>query len=491
MQSAYRIRAALALHTWDQETYMPQFGGDARAAISAELAGIYHELLTDPVILDTFASAQEYLKNNLLPDGADYALALQRFEEDCKRKARIPKSLDQELASTTSLSQQAWSRARISNAPEQFLPWLQKVLDLKRQEAACLARAGQDPYEVLLQTFEPGMQLQTIEGIFSDLHEQLQNRFEALPAENNVIAENLYWPQASQESYVRDLLGRMGFCWETGRLDKSAHPFSEGLHCNDVRITVRYRENEVGDALFSALHEGGHGLYEQGFIKNWIFTPLAEAASLGMHESQSRFWENCLGRSHAFWQGEYFRLQKAFPQTLKTVTTDQWIKRINRVSPSFIRVDADELTYNLHIILRWRMERALLSKDLPIGQLEDAWNEESRLLLGIVPPSAREGFLQDVHWSFGAIGYFPTYTLGNLYAAELRALLEQQQPDWQLAVASGDFSKVLQWLREQVHQKGRKQFPSELMESLLGRKPNCAAFLSYLDEKREWMTRSQ
>lgn len=481
LKKAYSLRSAMSLHGWDQETFMPVGGGASRSVVLAELGAILHQEMTRPDLLIALQDELVHASSN-----SGWAACVRAYLKDCERKSKIPPELDKELNSTASLAQQAWSLSRTSGNTEAFLPHLEKLIGLKRQEVACLATANLKGYDVLLDSFEPGMRTEMLDPVFSRLHEALTEILGKIQTQRGALKESrftLQFPKSAQEAYSRDLLARIGFNLENGRLDASAHPFTEGVAPNDIRLTTRYSTDNFLDSFYTVLHEGGHGLYEQGFSEEWRWTPLAEAVSLGVHESQSRFWENCIGRSRAFWEGELPQARKFFPGVLDNASVETILQHALAVRPSLIRVESDEVTYNLHILLRYRIERALFSGNLQVQDLECAWNTESANLLGLEPNSPREGYLQDVHWSAGLFGYFPTYALGNLYSAQLLQTLEKNLPDFWSQIRSGQFKNTLNWLRTHVHQHGRRFTATELMAKATGSELSEEPFLQYLRQK--------
>ncbi len=481
IRSLYTLRAAMALQGWDQETGMPSKGYAGRSRMQEELEGLYHERICAPQWLDA-------LQTKILETNGDWKLCLMRAQEDALRKSRIPQDLAQSLAGTASRSQHLWSEARKTGDSKAFLVELEKLVELKKQEAQYLRKPGQESYEALLQGYEPGMTLKELDPLFDQLEKGLldilsqlraQGKLETTPAQFPLES----FPVARQQAYLLDLLPRIGFDLEAGRMDRSAHPFTESIHGSDVRITVRYRTDNVLDSFFSLLHEAGHGLYEQGFDEKWHFTPLAEAVSLGVHESQSRFWENCVGRAQEFWEGEYPRLQSAFSETLSSVSLPEFMQWVQKVALTPIRVESDEVTYNLHILLRYRLEKRIFSGEIRFDQIEENWNQEFEHLFGYKPRTAAEGFLQDVHWSAGLFGYFPTYTLGNIWAAQLRHTLSQVYPHWSDLLKKGHFAPLLEWLMVHIHQPARRHSPADLMLQATGKPLDPQALLQYLQER--------
>ena len=476
----HALRSAAGLLAWDQETYMPPKAGEGRARAMAALSRVAHQRFSDPRLADLLAACEA--DASLAPEERDLVRELRR---DRDRTVKVPESLAAELARTISLSQRAWAEARPRNDTAAFNPWLEKVVSLRRQEAECLGYEG-TPYNALIENYEPGARAGELkvllEGLKAELVPLLGEILEKTRGMKDPLAGKVF-PLATQRIFNQRILADMGFDLEAGRLDESAHPFTEGLHPRDVRLTTRYSEADLMSALFSTLHEGGHGLYEQGFEERWFGTPLAEAQGLGIHESQSRLWENQVGRSREFWTNYYPMLQGLFPEQLGPVGLDDFLRAINRVEPSLIRVEADEVTYNLHIVLRFELELALFGGELEAAGLESAWKEGMRRNLGIVPDSPAVGYMQDVHWSCGLLGYFPTYTLGNLRAAQLFEAAGRDLPALRDDVARGRFGALKGWLGEKVHRHGRRFTGDGLMERAAGAKTSTAPFIAYLRGK--------
>ncbi len=481
IRGIYALRAALSLHGWDQETKMPIGGGGSRAFVMAELAGHLHKAMTHPEMFDLLDSVA--LETSGSPE---WKACVKAMRKDCLRKAKLPISLDKALVQAASLAQHAWSEARNHGNPSGFLPLFRQLVHLKREEADCLREPGQSKYEALLQTYEPGVTLAMIEPVFDSLEVGLTGIVEHLRENGGLIKPPPFpgtFPRGQQKSYLKDMLPRLGFDMRRGRLDESAHPFSEGITREDVRLTVRYHEDNFLDSYFSLLHEGGHGLYEQGFDEEWLMTPMAEAVSLGVHESQSRFWENCVGRSREYWEGEYPLLVQYFPAALGSIDLDSFMRRVQSVHPSAVRVQADEITYNMHILLRFRLEKLIVEGDLGIDELESAWNSEMQRWFWLTPDHLNEGYLQDVHWAAGLFGYFPTYTLGNLWAAQIREKLIEVFPRYHFMVREGHFGPILEWLRQNIHRQARKTNSIELMRNATGCELDSDSFLRYLRER--------
>lgn len=476
----YALRSAVGLLSWDQETYMPPSGGEGRARSLSALSRVIHQKLCDSRFSDLLLASEGI--QGLQPQEVAIVAGL-RHDRD--KAVKIPESLAAAIAETASLSQQVWAEARPKNDTGAFNPWLEKIIQLRRQEAECLGYAD-TPYDALLDNYEPGAKTAYLKTLLHSLKEDLVpilgKLMDAQGSENQPL-ENKVFPIAGQRLFNQKILADMGFDLAAGRLDESAHPFTEGLYPKDVRLTTRYSEDDLMSALFSTLHEGGHGIYEQNFLPAYYGTPMAEAVSLGIHESQSRLWENQVGRSREFWSCYYPSLQETFFGPLSEVTLDRFLKAINRVKPSLIRVEADEVTYNLHIVLRFELETALFGGELQAKDLEDAWNKGMLRNLGVTPKSPSVGYMQDVHWSCGLLGYFPTYTLGNLRAAQFFDAALRDLPGLKVDIGQGKFGGLKHWLVEKVHKHGRMIDGETLMEKATGSKTSSAPFLAYLNQK--------
>ncbi len=479
-RDVYSLRSALGLMSWDQETMMPAKGGTGRARAMAALSKVIHQKFCDPRL--------EGLLNDcaaLTSLSPEERVIVRELRRDRDKAVKVPETLAGEIAETASLAQRVWAEARPKNDTQAFNPWLEKIIKLRRQEAECLGYED-TPYDAMLDNYEPGLRTVYLKTLFKSLKTELVpllGKLIEVQAAPNPALEGKVFPIESQKLFNRKILADMGFDLEAGRLDESAHPFTEGLDPRDVRLTTRYSDGDLMSALFSTLHEGGHGLYEQGFLPQFFGTPMAEAVSLGMHESQSRLWENQVGRSRDFWSCYYPLLQETFSDQLLEVTLDGFLRAINRVQPSLIRVEADEVTYNLHIILRFELETALFKGDLEAAGLESAWNQGMKVNLGITPATPSEGYLQDVHWSCGLLGYFPTYTLGNLRSAQLFDAAVRDVPGLKADICVGKLSGLKHWLGEKVHVPGRMLSGDALMQKVTGAETSVAPFLAYLKEK--------
>ncbi len=469
---------------WDERTQMPPKGAEQRANQSSLLAKLVHEQFTAARIGELIAAVES---SDLVQDPqSDAAVNVRETRRSYDRATKLPTALVEELTRTAVLGQQAWGEAKQKSDYAMFRPWLGKTLELKRQEAACIGSASGDPYDALLDEFEPGetaagirKTFDSLRGPLVELVGQIVESGRKAPIE---ILERHY-PAAAQETLAREAATAVGFDFSAGRLDVSLHPFCTGLGPGDTRMTTRYDERYFGDAIFGVLHETGHALYDQGLEAAHFGTPRGDAVSLGIHESQSRLWENLVGRSRSFWRFFLPRAKQAFPETLRDVDLDRWYFAINDVRPSLIRTESDEATYNLHIMLRFELEQALLKGDLTPEDLPAAWNARMKADLGLTPPDDARGCLQDIHWSGGAIGYFSTYTLGNLYAAQFFEQARIDLGDLDGQFAKGEFTPLLTWLRDKIHRHGKRFTASKLAQRITGKPLDAAPLLRHLRGK--------
>ncbi|MEO0511495.1 MAG: carboxypeptidase M32 [Planctomycetota bacterium] len=482
------LASAAALLAWDQETYMPASAGPARAEQSALLARLVHERRTAPRVgelLDRLDDENAAGETGGIDDRETTRSIARELRRDHERAVSLPSSLVADLARAGSIAQDAWKHARANNDFAAFAPHLGAVLSLTREKARCLKRDGQEEiYDALLDEYEPDTTGADIDAVFGPLRERLaaivdRARSSGTRPDTSVLDRPV--PEDTQHDFGLFVLRACGFDLDAGRLDVTTHPFCEGLAPGDTRLTTRYKGDRWSDALYGTLHEMGHGLYEQGLPKadHWG-TPLAESVSLGIHESQSRLWENLVGRSGAFWAWALPHLARRYGEAFTDASVETLTRAVNTVEPSLIRVEADEGTYNLHVMIRYELERSLIREDLSIGDLPGAWNERYRDLLGIEVPDDRRGCLQDVHWSFGLVGYFPTYTLGNLYASQLWEAMGRSI-DLPAAVAAGEFGPLLAWLREHIHAHGRRYSAAQLCERATGEPLSAEPLLRHLD----------
>jgi len=479
LQKAADINYASAVLGWDQEVYMPPKGAEYRGRQLATLASQAHEMVTS----DSYGNLlKELLKQQELSDSEKRNVQLS-FEDYTRNKKLSPEFVE-EMSRLQSECFNTWIEARKKNDYTIFAPSLAKMIALKRKQAELYSYKAH-PYDALLDEYEKGATVAMLDPIFAGIREQLPPLLATIKAAPQVSNEcfHHHFPKQQQWDFGIDVLRQMGFDFEAGRQDYSEHPFTTSFAPADVRITTRVDENNYASMLWSCIHEGGHGLYEQGLPGNQYGLPLGSAASLGIHESQSRLWENCMGRSLAFWTYFYPRLQKYFPQQLNDISLDTFYKACNRVEPSLIRTEADEVTYHFHVMIRYEIEKALLENTLDIKDIPARWNELYGQYLGVQPKDDKTGVLQDVHWSHGSFGYFPTYTLGSFYAAQFFHQAQKDISDLHTQITTGELSSLLHWLREQIHQHGRRYTSEELCERVTGQKLNPAYFMDYIRDK--------
>ncbi len=482
-----------ALLQWDQETGMPEMAIEERSDQIALMQGMAHDRITSSEVADLIEQARNETgettkQSDELPpeDGRDffYSAFLRVFGRNYERAVKIPRRLVTETAQATSRAQAAWIKAREADDFSLFQPHLEKIVALTLEKAEALGYPEQ-PYDALLDEFEPGMMTSQVEEVFSDLKTELAPLVQRITAAQKIddSFRNRTYPAPKQKEFSLHLLQQMGYDFQRGRLDESAHPFTTSLGGNDVRVTTRYHEDDLFSAIFGTIHEGGHGLYELGIDPAYHGTCLGEGTSLGIHESQSRTWENLIGRSVPFWKHYFPELKKYFPSQLKDVDGDTFGRAVNRVQPSLIRIEADEVTYSLHVILRFELELALVNKKLEVKDVPEAWNDLMDQLLGIRPKSDADGVLQDVHWSMGAIGYFPTYALGNLYGAQFLSRMKKDLSNVEALIEKGDLMSIREWQKRNIHRYGSVYTAPELIQRITGEPLNPRYFIEYLEEK--------
>ena len=477
------LRRANALIGWDQQTYMPIGGSAARAEQSATLQKISHELFTADET-GRLIDAAAHDTDKLDPDSDDARL-ISVTRRDYHKSRKVPADLVAEIARVTGQAVDVWTQARAQSDWKPFEPYLQKIVDLNRKLADALGYA-EKPYDALLDQYEPDMKTSEVKAVFDSIKPELIALVKQIAAKAGAVSDDVLhreFDEQAQWNFGLDVIKRYGFDFERGRQDRSVHPFTTSFSIGDVRITTRVDRTFLSPALFGTLHECGHALYEQGFNRDLERTPLADGASLGMHESQSRMWENLVGRSRPFWQFFFPKLQAAFPAQLADQTLDSFYRAANKVSPSFIRVEADEVTYGLHIMLRFELENEMIEGRLKMADVPEAWNAKMQDFMGITPPTTALGALQDIHWSGGMIGYFPTYQLGNLISLQLWDKINADIPDLTEQITRGEFGALLTWLRTNLHQHGRKFTSTELLQRITGGGLNPAPYLKYLKAK--------
>ncbi|WP_303673210.1 carboxypeptidase M32 [Vampirovibrio chlorellavorus] len=477
------LSATQAILSWDLETYMPEQGGPLRAKQMATLAKLSHNMMTSPEMA-------EHLRNLRQPgvleklDTMSQAL-VREVGRNFDKSQKTPIELLQEIVETTAEAHKIWVEARANKNFKQFEPVLRKIVSLNQRMAE--AQGYEDsPYDALLDDYEPGLTVKQLDPQFQQLKAELVPLLKAIQGSGYTPQTDFLhqgpFPQSDQLAFSEQVLKDMGFDFAAGRLDLAPHPFSSGTSSMDVRLTTRVDEYDVFSALSSSMHEGGHGMYEQGVNPALNRTPLAEGTSLGIHESQSRMWENLVGRSKAFWSHYLPKLQATFP-ALEGVDLARFYHAINRVQPSFIRVEADEVTYNLHIMVRYEIEKALIEGTMNVDEVPEAWAAKMREYLGITPANDAEGALQDIHWSHGSFGYFPTYTLGNLYSAQFFNTAKQQNPTLEQDIAHGNLLTLKNWLNQEIHAVGKMESAATIVQRVTGEPLNARYFVDYLWQK--------
>lgn len=476
------VEQALALLDWDAQTMLPKKGVEARSQVIGTLTEQRVRLLLDPQLAEDVAALTEPEAAAQLDEPTREAVRL--VKREIERRRAVPLELQRAFAELTTEAEAVWAEARKADDFARFSPYLERIVATVRTFADCWGYESH-PYDALLDDYEPGMTVAKLDALFRELRPPLEALLDRVREAGPVDAAFLRraFPLDRQRAFVERVLVDIGYDFDGGRLDVSAHPFCTGIHPGDVRITTRYNPHDFVDAFFSALHEGGHALYEQQLPAEWADTPLGEGASMGIHESQSRFWDTFIGLSRPFWERYYPEAVDKFPEVLGDVSFSAFYRAINRIEPSLIRVDADPLTYQFHIFLRYELEKQLIAGELAVADLPAAWRERMRAYLGIEPETDADGVLQDVHWSAGLFGYFPTYTLGNLYAAQLHAAMRRDLGDMDARVREGDFAPIRAWLADRVHRHGRRHSPEALIAQATGEPPTARPFVAFLEEK--------
>jgi carboxypeptidase Taq len=477
------LSSVVGLADWDQKVMAPKKGRN----VFAKALGT---LRTEIFKLSVSQEMGEVLKVLTKPDHAinldqESNARVREYNTNYQKSKSIPADLFREYSVLTGQANDAWEEARANNDFARYLPYLEKIVEFKKQFAEIYGY-DEHPYDALLDEFEPGLTVKILDPLFAKLRESSVNLLERIQKYGKKTPDEVFDQQfevEKQKEFNRFILPIIGFDTEAGRLDETVHPFAQTVNIGDVRLTTRYLENNVRSAMFGTIHEAGHGIYEQHVSSKFEETILQSGASFGIHESQSRFLENMVGRSKEFWTYFYPHLQTYFPKQLENVSLDDFYRAVNSVKPSFIRVEADELTYNLHIMLRFEIEKGLISGEIEVKDLPAVWNQKMQDYLGISPVTDTAGVLQDVHWSFGGIGYFPSYSLGNLYAAQILHTIQNDLPDFYSHIENGRFDLVQEWLKENIHQYGKLYTPNELIFKITGEELNADYLVEYLEKK--------
>lgn len=476
MRKIADVKNAAAVLQWDQETYLPSKGAAFRGQQMATLSEIAHEWMTDAGLGDLLHTLRQ---RNDLPEDQQKNISLSL--EDYDKQTRFTPAFVRQLSEASSRSFHSWIKARSANSFALFEPDLAALLELKKQEAD-LAGYEHHPYNALIDQYEKGATVTLLDHTFDQVRPRLKellDRIREKPSPDDSFLRGDY-PKQQQWDFGMEIIRSLGFDFEAGRQDLSEHPFTTSFNPRDVRITTRVDARDFSHMTWSCIHETGHALYEQGLPEQYYGLPLGEFASLSIHESQSRLWENNVGRSAGWWQHWFPILQKAFPEPLKGVTATRFYKGINKVTPSLIRTEADEVTYHFHVMIRYELEKNLIDGSLPVSGIPSWWKDRYAQYLGVSVPDDRQGCLQDVHWSHGSFGYFPTYSLGSFYAAQLLATATSRQQGLQEEISQGNTSRLLDWLRKEVHRHGRRYTSEELCQHITGETLNIQYFLDYL-----------
>lgn len=469
---------------WDIQVNMPPMGGEIRSQMTSLLAGMMHEKFVSEKIGDMISSVEE---SDIVKDPLSVeAVNVRELRYLYDKETKLPKELVEEFEKTTSLAYNEWVAARKESNFKKFEPWLEKIVDLSKRKAEAYGYEG-EPYNALLDNYEPGATVDEVAEVFEKLRVELVDllaKIKEAPKKPNVGIIEQPYDVAKQRIFGEMVAERLGYDFNQGRLDVATHPFSSGFGPGDSRITTRYNPNRLNDALFGTIHETGHALYEMGIDKKAHFgTPMGESISLGIHESQSRMWENMVGRSKSFWNYFFPIAKSMFRDSLNGIEIDEFYKAVNNVTPSFIRVEADEVTYSLHILLRFEMERALLNGEIKVADAAKEWNERFEKYFGIKVDKDSNGCLQDIHWCSGYLGYFPTYALGSIYAAQFFAQAKKEITDLEARFERGEFLTLREWLRENIHIHGQKYRAQELCKNLTGERLSHKPLVSYLNKK--------
>jgi carboxypeptidase Taq len=471
---------------WDQQVMMPRGGVEYRSRQMGMMAGLIHERSTDPRVGQWLAACEADGELTADPSG-DAAVNVRELRRSFDQATKLPCDLVEAFARTGALSRAAWEEARRENDFSRFRPWLERMIELCRRKASCLGwQQGGEPWDALGDLYEPGVTAADVEALFTPLRPRLKRlKDEILGRRGSPRSafDRMVFPAEPWRRFVQFVAEKLGFDFDRGRLDTAAHPFCCGFEPNDVRLTTRFDEQNPIEPLFSTMHETGHGIYNQGLPVEHVGTPLGSAVSHAIHESQSRLWENLVGRRASFWTWCLPHMKKACGGAVAELSVDQALDAVNLVRPGMIRVEADEVTYNLHIMVRFDLERALLAGDLAVADLPEAWKNKYAALLGVDVPDDARGCLQDIHWSQGALGYFPSYAMGNLYAAQFYEKAAEEMGDLDAQFSAGSFEPLRQWLAQAIHRHGMRYRAPELCERVTGRTLSPEPFVASLEAR--------
>jgi len=475
---------ALSVLHWDMRVKAPAKGMDSRSEVIGVLSGEHFKLMTSPE-MENFLTE---LSEPAILESLDHVTrgTVLECKKEFERNKKIPVDRYQEFVILTSQAGTVWEEARAKNDFAMFRPYLERIVDMQLEFIDYWGSKGDNTYDTLLDMYEPDMTVAQLDEMFGILREKtvpLLQKISASPQKPDTSFLTKTFAEAEQEAFSRMIIEKIGYDFKAGRLDRSVHPFCTSFGPGDVRITTRFNPNFFSTALFGCIHEAGHAIYEQNISQDLLGTPLCDGTSMGIHESQSRFWENVVGRSLPFWKHFYKDLTAQFPSQLEGVSVEQFYRAINQVTPSLIRVEADELTYNLHIMIRYEIEKGLITKTMQVADLPQIWNEKMQEYLGVEVPDDAHGVLQDVHWSGGSFGYFPTYSLGNVYAAQFFHTMKKDLPNFNDLIENGQFGQVRSWLTDKIHQYGKLKSPNQLLQDITGELANATYLVDYLDEK--------
>lgn len=484
LQELHTLRCISSLLSWDQETNLPDGSIDARSEQSALISKYHHELHTSLAFKEALNDVIDLTSGTVSASvPLDQRRLVSCVYDDWKKATALPTSFVSDFSKLTSKAQHVWQEAREKDDFSLFAPYLKQLVEMSKQKALYID-ATKNAYDVLLNDYEEGITASELKRIFSELRHESVSLLKKI-RESTVTIESLSvdsYDEKKQWDFGISVLKKMGYDFKRGRQDKSTHPFTIDMGSDDVRITTRFKKKDLMEGLSSTIHEGGHALYEQGLDSSWKGTPYAESVSLGIHESQSRLWEKIIGHSSEFWSYFYPQLQHIFPE-LAQVDMSSFYRSINQVTPGFIRVEADELTYNLHILIRFEIEEALFNGNIDVYDLPELWNKKYKEYLGVTIDKVSHGILQDVHWSCGLFGYFPTYTLGNLYSAMLFEQLEKDIPTIKSDIQAGHLEKVREWCDCSIYKEGRRYSPSELIKKITGKDITITPFMAHVSKR--------